>query len=136
MRIIGIELDSNKLNYVIVEGTRAHFTVQSANRLSLAETRSRGALVAFQDALKALFNSASPDLIAIKDKPESGRMRAGAAALKMEGIALANAPCEIDFVSGARVNKVQETEPSLFAYLQPAYKTALSALEKLDASDV
>jgi hypothetical protein len=132
MRVIGIELDSNRLNYVVVEGTRNDFNVKSANRLSLSETRSRGALVSFQDGLKALFNSESPDVLGIKDKPETGKMRAGAAALKMEALALANAPCEVDFVSGARVNHVAETDDSLYAYLQPALKTALAALERAE----
>ncbi|MBT7068469.1 MAG: DUF3010 family protein [Verrucomicrobia bacterium] len=130
MRIIGIELDSNLMNYVVAEGTRGDFAVKSANRLTLSETRSRSALVSFQDGLKALFNSESPDILAIKDKPETGRMRAGSAALKMEALALANAPCEVDFVSGARVNHVDETDDSLYAYLQPALKTALAALER------
>jgi len=133
MKVLAIEFDSNYMNYVVVDGSKDNPVVQSSNRLVLSHTRLRTALVGFQDALKALFNSVSPDRIAIKDKPETGRMRAGAAALKMEGIALANARCDIDFVSGSRVNKVASSCPTLFAYLQPAYKCGIAALAKAEA---
>lgn len=128
MRILGIEFSAWQMNYVAIDQTPEGFDVHSTSRLSLGSTRSREALIAFQDAVKALFNSTAPDLIAIKEKPESGRLRAGAAALKMEGIALANAPCDVEFVSGARVNRSDASDDSLFSYMQPALKTAAAAL--------
>lgn len=127
MQVIGIEFDSNKMNYVVIEQNDTGFNVLSANRLVLGDTRSREALVAFQDAVRTLFNSAMPDLIGIKEKPETGRLKAGAAALKMEGIAVANAPCTVDFVSGARINRTDVADDSLFGYLQPALKAAAAA---------
>ena len=48
----------------------------------------------------------------------------------MEGIALANAPCDVDFVSGSRVNRSGASDDSLFSYLQPALKTAVAALSR------
>lgn len=132
MRIIGIEFESNKMNYVVIENNCDGIKICSADRLVLGDTRSREALIAFQDALKTLFNSAIPDLIGIKEKPETGRLKAGAAALKMEGIVLANAPCAMDFVSGARINRTNAFDDTLFGYLQPALKAATAALSRIE----
>jgi hypothetical protein len=131
MKVMGVEFSASNLNYVVIElKDKQEWKVIQSNRLVLGETRSRDSLVAFQNAVSTLFNTAVPDLIGIKSKPESGAMMAGAAALKMEGIVLANSPCEIDFVSGARINKCLVEDPALFAYLQPALKTAHAALTK------
>jgi hypothetical protein len=131
MRVIGVEFAGSHLNYVVVQlNDKNEVQVLQSNRLVLGDTRSRDSLVSFQNALSTLFNAASPNLIGIKAKPEAGAMMAGAAALKMEGIVLANSPCEVDFVSGARINKCAVEDPALFAYLQPALKAAHAALAR------
>jgi hypothetical protein len=131
MKVMGVEFAGSYLNYVVIElDDKNEIRVLQSNRLTLGETRSRDSLVAFQNAVSTLFNIASPHLIGIKTKPESGSMMAGAAALKMEGVVLANSPCEVDFVSGTRINKCEVTDSSLFAYLQPALKAAHAALAK------
>jgi len=128
MKVMGIEFAGSYLNYVVIESNdKGAVQVVQSNRLVLGETRSRDSLVSFQNAVSTLFNTASPSLIGIKTKPEAGAMKAGAAALKMEGIVLANSPCEVDFVSGARINKCPAEDPALFAYLQPALKAAHAA---------
>lgn len=124
MRILGIEFESSNMNYVgISDEDDTH--VITSSRMTLGGTRDRDALVAFQNATRTLLNDFNPDVIAIKTKPESGQMRSGAAALKMEGILLANAPCSVEFVSGKRINAIEDDGVSLYRYLQPAYKTAL-----------
>lgn len=128
MKVLGIEFRSNNLYYVLLESDGDNFLVRQSNRLVLAETRSRDALVAFQNAIYTMYNSTAPDRLAIKEKPESGRMKAGAAALKMEGIALANAPCPVEFVSGARINQCAASCDDLPKYLEPALKAAAVAL--------
>lgn len=131
MKVMGIEFAGSHLNYVVIElNDKNELQVIQSNRLVLDATRSRDSLVSFQNAVSTLFNAASPNLIGIKAKPESGSMKAGAAALKMEGIVLANSPCDVDFVSGARVNKIAVEDSSLFAYLQPALKAAHAALAR------
>lgn len=90
-------------------------------------------LRAFQDAVRTLYSSTNPDAIAIKAKPESGQMRAGAAALKMEGIALANAPCAVTFVFGAKINGCTAHDDSLPKYMWPAYKTAVVTMAGANA---
>lgn len=131
MKVMGIEFAGSHLNYVVVElNEKNEVRVLQSNRLVLGDTRSRDSLISFQNAVSTLFNVAAPNLIGIKSKPEAGAMMAGAAALKMEGIVLANSPCEVDFVSGARINKCAINDPSLFAYLQPALKAAHAALAK------
>ncbi|WP_018878682.1 DUF3010 family protein [Thioalkalivibrio sp. ALE28] len=128
MKVLGVEFSSFNMNYVVIRSNGDSYEVITSSRMTLGETRDRNALVAFQDAVKTLLNEVGPDLLAIKGKPEAGRMQAGAASLKMEAILLANAPCDADFVSGQRINKTDDEDPSLYAYLQPALKAAVSAL--------
>lgn len=125
-RILGMELAGSTLTYVLVVKADS-VTVNTQSRIVLSATRSRDALVAFQSAVASVMHDAAPTLIAIKEKPENGRMRAGAAALKMEGIVLANATCDVTFVSGAKINKT-ESAVVVPAYLQPALKAALACL--------
>ena len=128
---MGIEFAGSTMNYVVIESnTDNEVHVRQANRLMMGDTRSRDSLVSFQNAVSTLFNATSPNLVGIKAKPEAGAMMAGAASLKMEGIVLANSPCEVDFVSGARVNKCEVEDKKLYAYLQSALKTAHAALTK------
>ena len=129
MKVLGIEFASSQMTYVLVErAANGQRSITGSNRLSLGDTRSRDALRAFQSAVQTLFNDTAPDLVAIKEKPEKGNLQAGAAALKMEGIVLANAPCATEFVSGARINKCDDTAGSLRAYHQPAFKAAVVVL--------
>lgn len=128
MRVLGIEFESNRMNYVLLNGSRDAHTIEQRNRLELGDTRSREALVAFQTAVATIYNTARPDIIAIKSKPESGRLRAGAAALKMEGVALANSPCNVSFVSGQKINQCAADSDSLLRYQLPAYRTAVVAM--------
>lgn len=128
MKVIGIEFASSDMNYVVLERTGIDtLQVLASNRLSLRDTRSPDALRAFQQAVQTLMRDTSPTRIAIKDKPEKGSMRAGAAALKMEGIVLASAPCDARFISGARINKCGTPETPLNAYHHPAFKAATCA---------
>lgn len=96
MNILGVEFEAKKLNYVLLVCDGDEVNIAQCNRLELSETRSRDSLRAFQNAVTTMLNGTQPDIIAIKDKPESGQMRAGSAALKMEGILLASAPCDVE----------------------------------------
>ncbi len=127
MRVLGIEFAGSNMNYVLLEKAEEGLNLVQSNRLALGETRSRDALIAFQRAVQTTFNATAPTLIAIKEKPEKGAMQARAAALKMEGIVLANAPCATEFVSGNRINKCEDTA-SIHRYLEPAFKAAAVAL--------
>ena len=69
MKALGIEFNSNKLIYVLVEMSDGDLSVLSSNKLELTDTRDRDSLVAFQTALKAVFNTTAPDVIWIKAKP-------------------------------------------------------------------
>ncbi|MFM9858842.1 DUF3010 family protein [Pseudoxanthobacter sp. M-2] len=129
MNILGVEFEAKTLNYVLLVCEEKKNEVKEANRLKLTDTRSKDSLRAFQSAVTTLITGTKPDLIAIKDKPESGQMRAGAAALKMEGILLAAAPCEVEFISGRRINACEDGA-GLRAYHQPAFKAALAAFGK------
>lgn len=128
MKILGIEFSSSDMNYVAISREGDAYEIAASNRMVLGDTRDRDSLMAFQNAAKTLLNDVAPDLIAIKEKPETGKMRAGAASLKMEGIVVANAPCPVEFISGRSINKTSDEAPSLFGYLQPAFKAAVAAL--------
>jgi hypothetical protein len=128
MKVVGIEFAANDMNYVVLK--RDHdgkLEVSAANRLSLLDTRSCEELRSFQQAIQTLLKDTSPAIVAIKHKPEKGTMKAGAAALKMEGLVLANSVCDTQFISGARINKCEATDPSLKAYHHPAFKAAACA---------
>lgn len=128
MKVLGIEFASDDMNYVIIERTtKEHVKVCASNRLSLRETRSPEALRAFQQAIQTLLTDTAPARIAIKDKPERGTMRAGSGALKMEALVLATAHCDVQFVSGARINQCSAPSVKLKSYHHPAYKAALCA---------
>ncbi len=128
MKALGIEFSSNVMTYVLVEHSEAGHAILQRNRLTLSETRSREALVGFRDAVSTVFNSTTPQVIGIKAKPEAGRLRAGAAALKMEGIAVANAPCPVEFISGQRINQCGVTAAGTPKWAEPAFKAACEAL--------
>lgn len=128
MKILGIEFASSEMNYVGLSAEDGTYAVVTSSRMTLGGTRDRDALVAFQNAVKTLLNDFGPDYLAIKEKPEAGKMRGGAAALKMEGIVIANAPCPVDFVSGRRINQVTEDDASLYGYVKPAFKAAVAVL--------
>jgi len=130
VKVLGVEFSSSQMNYVAIRSNGDAYEVITSNRMTLSGTRDRNALIAFQDAAKTLLNDVGPDLLAIKEKPEAGRMQAGAASLKMEAILLANAPCAVDFVSGARINQTDDEGLTLYAYLQPALKAAVAALKR------
>jgi hypothetical protein len=119
MRVLGIEFAASNMNYVLVQKVEEEFVVIQSNRLSLGETR----------AVLTTFNDTVPDRIAIKEKPEKGAMQAGAAAMKMEGIVLANAPCPVEFVSGARINKSTIENDTIHGYLKIALKAAVVVLD-------
>lgn len=129
MNVLGVEFESKRLNYVLLVCDGDDCKIAQSNRLELTDTRSRESLRSFQNAVSTLFNGTKPDIIGVKDKPESGAMRAGAAALKMEGILLAAAPCDVDFVSGKRINACANGD-GLKAYHQPAFKAALATFRK------
>lgn len=132
MNVLGVEFAAKTLCYVLLVCEGDDYKVAQSNRLELSDTRSRESLRSFQTAVSTLFNGTKPHVIGLKTKPETGSMRAGAAALKMEGILLAAAPCDVDFVSGQRVNACPDVD-DLKAYQQPAFKAALAAFRKLSA---
>jgi hypothetical protein len=130
MKVIGIEFAASAMNYVVLErDAGGNLSVLASNRLSLSDTRSPEALRAFQQAFQTIVKDVSPSRIAIKAKPEKGSMKAGPAALKMEALALAAAPCKVQFVSGARINKCGAPQTPLTVYHHPAFKAASCAAE-------
>lgn len=130
MKSLGIEFSSNKLIYVLIENFDSELIIRSSNKLELSATRDREALVAFQTALRAVYNATAPDVIGIKAKPENGQMSAGAAALKMEGISLACSPCPVHFFSGVKINACKTPDDiRMKKYQIPALKSAILALE-------
>ena len=127
VRLMGVEFNADEMRYVVIDDLGGDVTITASNKLVLGDTRTRSALTAFQAALISTLNGANPERIAIKTKPETGRMKAGAAALKMEGLLLASARCDVEFVSGTRISRTEGIENNLHVYLQLALKAALAA---------
>lgn len=57
-------------------------------------------------------------------------MSAGPASIKMEAIALANAPCDVEFVSAQKIAKCDTPIGIDKKYLESAYKAAASCSKK------
>ncbi len=127
VKVLGIDFDANKAFFVLVSGSHEEATVEHRERLQLADTRSQADMAAFRDEFRKLLEKCAPEAISVRAKPENGQMRAGAAALKMEAIVLAESTAPVDFVSSIKVSKQTDRE-GLFAYLQPAYKAAMVRL--------
>lgn len=130
MRVMGVEFAGSNMNYVLIESEGEKIKVTTANRLTLGDTRSASDLRSFQDAVITTLNELRPEMIAIKLKPESGAMRAGAAALKMECLVLANASAPVRFISGAKTKAAPSVRNELFEYQKEALKTAVAATIK------
>ena len=130
MTAIGIELAGNSLTYVLVDRIPEGLSIRSYSRIALLDARNPDSLRAFQAALNAVLTEAKPDLIALKDKPQSGGMKAGAAAIKMEAILLLATPCGVRFVTGAAINNCSAPVDGLKKYAQPAFKAAAVELLK------
>ncbi|MNU51212.1 hypothetical protein D3C71_402000 [compost metagenome] len=127
MKVLGIDFDANKASFVLVSGTHEEAEVTHKERLQLGETRSQADMAAFRDGVRRILELCAPDAISVRAKPENGQMRAGAAALKMEAIVLAESAAPLEFVSSVKASK-QADRDGLFAYLQPAYKAAMARL--------
>lgn len=129
MKIVGVDFDANKALFVVVSGEAgAEASVVASARLQLDDTRSAEAFKKFQSGVRELLYTSAPNAISIRSKPENGQMRAGAAALKMEAIVLAESgSADVSFVSSVKASKIADAD-GLFAYLQTAYKAAVARL--------
>lgn len=129
MNILGIELESNRLAYVYVRHeTSTYPRVLQRGKLEIGSTRDASDIRKFADELRVLLGSLSPEAISVKAKPESGQMRAGAAALKMEAILVASTSCPVHFLTPQSLKAVEDN-PDLFAYLQDAWKAAVRGFD-------
>jgi len=130
MTAMGIELTGHSLIYVLVEKDADALTVRNSSKLELLDGRSPDSLRHFQTALVTILTEAHPDLIALKDKPQSGGMQAGAPAIKMEALLLMAAACEVRFTTGSAIKNCTATDGVLRKYEHPAYKAAAVELLK------
>lgn len=127
-KTLGVEFSSNQLVWVLVGDEE-----MLSGFLRLTATREKDALLKFKSDVDGLLVKLQPDLIGIKDKPESGRMQAGSPALKMEAILLMSATAVVDFVSGARINAVKTEAEGLKEKEKVAHKAAIAALDQFKA---
>lgn len=131
MKIIGVDFDATKALFVVVEGAAEGApTVLDTKKLQLADTRSAEALKSVRAEIADFLEKHSADAISIRSKPENGQMRAGAAALKMEALVLAESGrSEASFVSSVKTSKMSDA-PGLYAYFQTAFKAAAARLSE------
>jgi hypothetical protein len=127
MAILGIDLDSKTLRWVEVHSGGASHEAGASGRIVLTATRDVDAIRRFAVALQDVLAEIAPTKIAIREKPETGRIRAGAASLKMEAIILSLASVPVAFIGGSAINKCQESHPRLKEVDVPAFKAAVCA---------
>jgi hypothetical protein len=129
LKILGIELDSNRLCYVLIAGeTAAAASVIGSGKLQIGEAREAADVRKFAAEVADLVKALGPARIAVKAKPENGQMRAGAAALKMEAILIAQTSCDVYFLSPQRLKPIEDNA-DLFAYLQGAWKASIGGFD-------
>ncbi|MEQ8284883.1 DUF3010 family protein [Thalassospira sp.] len=127
MKVIGIDFNAHQMCYIVIEGEQENFDILDYNKIALSSTRSSGDLQTFQVAVSGLLKDATPNKIAIKQKNEKGFRSMGPAGLKMEGLLLASAECEVVFISSKKTQKIElESAPKKF--VEDALKSAISAL--------
>ncbi|NTF17662.1 DUF3010 family protein [Agrobacterium rubi] len=127
VKVMGIDFEGKTACFVVVAKAGDDTNVVFKERAELAETRSRDDMVLFRDAVRRIMKDAAPDRISIRGKLENGQMRAGAAALKMEAIILAESTVDVAFVSSVKAKKQPDAD-GLFGYLQPAFRAAMAGL--------
>jgi hypothetical protein len=129
MKVVGVDFDANKVLFVVVEGgPEGEPSIVDTKRFQLDDTRDADAMKKVRDEIRGLLAAHADACLSIRSKPENGQMRAGAAALKMEALVLAESgSAEVSFVSSVKAGKMPEA-PGLFAYLQTAYKAASARL--------
>ena len=125
MAILGIDLDSKTLRWVEVHSGGASHEAGSSGRIVLTATRDVDAMKRFAAALQDVLAEIGPTKIAIREKPETGRIRAGAASLKMEAIILNLALVPVEFIGVSMINKCVETNPRLKEVDIPAFRAAV-----------
>lgn len=129
MAKLGIDLDSKTLRWVEVHSAGGSHEAGASGRIVLAATRDCEEMKRFAKAVKDVMEEVAPTKIAVREKPEAGRIRAGAASLKMEAIILSLAQVPVEFVGTAAINKCHETHARLKEVEVPAFKAAVCAAE-------
>lgn len=127
MAVLGIDLDSKTLRWVEVHRVGESHEAGASGRIILAATRDVEEMKRFAKTLKDVMDEVAPKKIAVREKPEAGRIRAGAASLKMEAIILSLAQVPVEFVGTAAINKCHEAHARLKEAEIPAFKAAVCA---------
>lgn len=128
MAILGVDVDSKTLRWVEVHSNGTSHEAGASGRIVLTGTRDAEAMKRFAKAFRDVLNEIGPTKIAIKEKSETGRMRAGAASLKMEGLALYLADVPVGFIGGSKINKCQAIHPPRLKDAElEAFKAAVCA---------
>jgi hypothetical protein len=126
--VIGIDIAASELRYVILEVADGVPTCVASNKLTLAGTRDVGGIKAFQAALAAVLNEANATILAIKNTPERGQRRVGAAVLKMEALLLAQSQCAVRFITIQKLSAQALHDFGIPGYYNDAVRAALVVL--------
>lgn len=125
---MGIELESASLRWIEVHGTAAAQVAGASGRVKFGGTRDAVALKDFTDKLQEVFAEIEPSSIAIREKPQIGRMRAGSATFYMEAVLLLCCECPVKFVSNNEISKLIVDAAGVKEVDILAYKAAVLAL--------
>lgn len=126
MRYLGVEFQSDQTVWVSIFVDGGEVSNFETGFIKIGGTKSADDMKQYAADLKQLFADYPATKIAIKDKPETGRMRAGAAAMKMEGVFLLTAPYEVKFLSPKAVAKAMETASGVKEKYKDAYRAAVA----------
>lgn len=130
-KILGVDIKSNKLHYVIVEKNAAEQKVRWGKPIVLGDPIDPSSLAACQKGISTLMVGESPTHVAIAQKIKKGRMSAGEAGIKIEGFLLATVTACLKFHSNAAIKKCEEGHSGLPASLETAFRAAALTAAKL-----
>lgn len=128
MNILGITLESNKANLVILKCNDKNITLvkTKTTKITLENEEVQQNIEEFRDKIKEYLKDNNIELIGIKKRNQTGKFSGGAVSFKMEAlIQLSNVPVRL--ISATAISKKcknLEINESLFKYQIDAYKTA------------
>lgn len=126
MWYLGIDFQSDQTFWASIFVESGEVSKLATGSIKIGGTKSAKDMKQYEADLKQLFAHYPATKIAIKDKLETGRMRAGAAAMKMEGIFLLTAPCEVKFLSPRAVAKAMDMALGVAVKCKDAYRAAVA----------
>lgn len=136
MRVCGFDLSGSEAIVAVLDGEPTEFRVTNTavRKIPLRDEKDSEAVKDFYRLIAAFLREASSDLLAIRQRPGSGKFAAGGVTFKMEALIQHAADQQVVFVSPQKIAKWFKAQPialpaELTKYQEDAFRTAIVALQ-------